>query len=82
VVPEGSQLVAVDDISQPPVPMLGFVTSSYQSAALGRPFALALLADGFDRIGSTINAVVDHQLVSVDVTSHVLFDPEGARRDG
>ena len=82
VITEGSQLVAVDDISTPPVPMLGFVTSSYQSAALGRPFALALVADGFERVGSRLQAVVDRQLVPVEVTSHVLFDPEGARRDG
>jgi sarcosine oxidase subunit alpha len=33
-----------------PVPMLGHVTSSYHSAALGRPFALALVAGG--RAGS------------------------------
>ena len=38
---EGAQLVL--DASGP-VPMLGHVTSSYDSAALGRPFALALLA--------------------------------------
>ena len=29
-----------------------------QRRALGRPFALALIADGFDRIGSELNAVV------------------------
>ncbi len=82
VLNEGAQLVAVDDITVPPIPMLGFVTSSYHSAALGRPFALALLNDGFQRIGSELNAVVNKQLVPVEVTSHVLFDPEGARRDG
>ncbi len=37
--------------------MLGFVTSSYASVALERPFALALLDDGFERIGSTLTAV-------------------------
>ena len=30
----------------PPVPMLGHVTSSYRSAELGRPFALALVKGG------------------------------------
>jgi sarcosine oxidase subunit alpha len=82
VLHEGSQLVAVDDISTPPVPMLGFVTSSYASAALGRPFALALVADGFARIGTELRAVNGRTVVPVQVTSHVLFDPEGARRDG
>jgi len=76
VLGEGSQVVAVDDISTPPVPMRGFVTSSYSSAALGRPFALALIADGFEHIGSELN-VVDRQLVPVEVTSHVLYNPEG-----
>ena len=48
--PEGAQLV--DDPDAPvPVPMAGFVTSSYDSAALGRPFALALLEDGRARQG-------------------------------
>ena len=82
VLAEGSQVVAVDDISTPPVPMLGFVTSSYHSAVLGRPFALALLADGFERIGTELFAVVDRRVVPVEVTSHVLYDAEGARRDG
>ena len=35
----------------PPVPMLGHVTSSYRSAALGRTFALGLLRRRADRIG-------------------------------
>ena len=37
-----------------PVPMQGFVTSSYHSAALGRSFALALIKDGRNRIGETL----------------------------
>lgn len=53
--PEGSQLIAQDTPLTPeagPVPMLGHVTSSYHSAALGRPFALALVAAwaGQDRL--------------------------------
>ena len=48
--PEGAQLV-VDPDAPVPVPMAGFVTSSYDSAALGRPFALALLEDGRARRG-------------------------------
>ena len=37
-----------------PVPMLGHVTSSYRSAELGRPFALALVKGGHARIGDTL----------------------------
>ena len=41
--PEGAQLVVDPDVP-PPVPMVGHVTSSYRSAALGRTFALGLVA--------------------------------------
>ncbi|WP_326777809.1 sarcosine oxidase subunit alpha family protein [Streptomyces sp. NBC_01445] len=83
--PEGSQLIAQDTPLTPeagPVPMLGHVTSSYHSAALGRPFALALVAGGRARIGSTLLAPVGDDLVPVEVTDSVLYDPEGTKRDG
>ncbi|GAB2764361.1 sarcosine oxidase subunit alpha family protein [Salinifilum aidingensis] len=82
VVPEGTQLVEDDVLGEPPVPMLGHVTSSYRSAALGRPFALALVKAGRDRIGETIYGHVDDQLVPVEITEPVFYDKEGARRDG
>ena len=41
-----------------PVPMLGHVTSSYHSAALGRSFALALIKNGRNLIGQTLTAAV------------------------
>ena len=66
----------------PPVPMLGHVTSSYRSAALGRTFALALIKGGRDRIGERLYAVARDRLIPVTVASPVLYDPEGARRDG
>lgn len=65
-----------------PVPMLGHVTSSYHSAVLDRPFALALVAGGRARIGSTLLAPVGDDLVPVEVTDSVLYDPEGTKRDG
>jgi sarcosine oxidase subunit alpha len=81
--PEGTQLVAPDvTLDTVPVPMLGHVTSSYHSPALGRPFALALVADGRARIGQTLLAPVGDDLVSVEVTDFVLYDPEGTKRDG
>ncbi len=82
LLPEGTQLVSTDALRKTPIPMDGFVTSSYRSAALKRTFALALLKAGHTRLGETLNAVVDGKLVPVTLTSHVLFDPEGARRDG
>ncbi|MEU3851084.1 sarcosine oxidase subunit alpha family protein [Streptomyces sp. NPDC029554] len=81
--PEGTQLVAPDVcLETVPVPMLGHVTSSYHSPALGRPFALALVAGGRSRIGETLLAPVGEDLVPVEVTDCVLYDPEGTKRDG
>ncbi|RZK71941.1 MAG: FAD-dependent oxidoreductase [Rhodococcus sp. (in: high G+C Gram-positive bacteria)] len=85
VLPEGAQIIeeALDGILPPaPVPMLGHVTSSYLSAELGRPFGLALVKGGRARLGDTLHVPVDGNLVAVEVTSSVLVDPEGARRDG
>jgi sarcosine oxidase subunit alpha len=62
--------------------MLGHVASSYRSAELGRPFALALVQGGRARIGDTVHVPVKGTLVPVEITSPVLVDPEGARRDG
>ncbi|MEU8381555.1 2Fe-2S iron-sulfur cluster-binding protein [Streptosporangium sp. NPDC048865] len=82
LLPEGSHLVAADRLPEPPVPMLGHVTSSYRSAALGRTFALALVSGGRDRVGERLYVPVGEELLPVTVTHHVLYDPEGARRDG
>jgi sarcosine oxidase subunit alpha len=79
---EGAQILASDEVIAPPVPMLGHVTSSYRSAALDRTFALALVRSGRDRIGETLHAWQDGELVAVTVTDPVLYDKEGARRDG
>ncbi|GAA0948834.1 2Fe-2S iron-sulfur cluster-binding protein [Pseudonocardia zijingensis] len=82
LLPEGSQVVEHDRLPDPPVPMLGHVTSSYRSAALERTFALALVRAGRERIGDTLHVPVGDALVPVQVTEPVLVDPEGARRDG
>ncbi|MDG9720115.1 sarcosine oxidase subunit alpha family protein [Streptomyces sp. DH24] len=80
--PEGTHLVADGVLPAPPVPMLGHVTSSYRSAALGRTFALALIKGGRERIGERLYAPVGDRIVPVTVTGPVLYDPEEARRDG
>jgi sarcosine oxidase subunit alpha len=82
VLPEGSQVLEDATVPQPPVPMLGHVTSSYQSATLERTFALALIKAGRSRIGETVHVPVGGALVPVEVAEPVVFDPEGARRDG
>jgi sarcosine oxidase, subunit alpha len=83
--PEGTQLIghtASVNAGIQPVPMLGHVTSSYRSAALGRSFALALIKNGRNLIGQTLTAAVGDRLVDVVVGETVLYDPEGKRRDG
>jgi sarcosine oxidase, subunit alpha len=80
--PEGSQVIEGPTLPEPPVPMLGHITSSYHSAALGRTFALALVKAGRSRIGQTVHVPVGGALVPVEVAEPVVFDPEGARRDG
>ena len=81
LLPEGAQLVADPDVA-PPVPMLGHVTSSYRSAALGRTFALALVAGGRGRLGETVFAPLEDRVVEAVLAEPVLYDPEGRRRDG
>jgi sarcosine oxidase subunit alpha len=79
---EGAALIEAGAPSTPPVPMLGHVTSSYRSAALGRTFALALVKAGRDRIGQQLQAWHDGELTPVTVTGSVVFDPDNERRDG
>lgn len=82
LLPEGAQIIATSTVPAPPVPMLGHVTSSYRSDALRRTFALALVRSGTRRIGETLYVPLDGRTVPVTVTDPVLFDKEGARRDG
>ena len=80
VLPEGTQLL--DDPQAPvPVPMCGHVTSSYRSACLGHPIALALVAGGHARKDTTIYAAVpDRDPVPVKIVSPVFYDPKGERQ--
>jgi sarcosine oxidase subunit alpha len=80
-VAEGAQVV-LEPSDAVPVPMAGHVTSSYDSVALERPFALALVRGGRARIGETVHVSHDGGWVSATVAEPVLYDPEGARRDG
>nr|Q9AGP1.1 RecName: Full=Sarcosine oxidase subunit alpha; Short=Sarcosine oxidase subunit A; AltName: Full=Sarcosine oxidase (5,10-methylenetetrahydrofolate-forming) subunit alpha; AltName: Full=Tetrameric sarcosine oxidase subunit alpha; Short=TSOX subunit alpha [Arthrobacter sp.]AAK16489.1 sarcosine oxidase subunit A [Arthrobacter sp. 1IN] len=80
---EGAALVADGAVETGGcTPMEGWVTSSYNSPALGRTFGLALIKNGRSRIGEVLKTPVNGQLVDVLVSDLVLFDPEGSRRDG
>ncbi len=79
-IPKGAQLVK-DARRALPNPMLGHVTSSCYSPALGRPIALALLERGRERYGEAIFALspLTGAAVEVEVTHHVFYDPPGER---
>jgi sarcosine oxidase subunit alpha len=81
LLPEGAQVV-LEDTGRIPMPLAGHVTSSYRSPALGRTFALAMLAGGHAMHGRTVYAPLPEGTVTCTVTSPVPYDPDGARRDG
>jgi sarcosine oxidase subunit alpha len=81
LLPEGAQLV-LEDTGRIPMPLAGHVTSSYRSAALGRAFALAMLAGGHQMHGGTIYAPLPEGTLACTVTSPIPYDPDGERRDG
>ncbi len=81
VLEEGAQLVAVAG-SNPPMKSIGHVTSSYFSASLGHPIALAMLAGGRARLGETLNVPMPEGDIAVKVTTPVFYDAEGARLHG
>ena len=78
VLPEGTQLI--DDTGKPAA-MCGHVTSSYFSACLGHPIALALVAGGRQRKGETIYAARSgRDPLPVRIVSPVFYDPKGRRQ--
>jgi sarcosine oxidase subunit alpha len=81
ILPEGAQIVA--DPNQPiPMKMIGFVTSSYWSGTLGKSIAMALVEDGFNRVGETLHVPLEDEIVEVKVTGTVFYDPKGEKIDG
>jgi sarcosine oxidase subunit alpha len=82
VLPEGAQLL---DESQARIParMIGHVTSSYRSQALGRSIALAMVKGGRERIGQTVYAALDggRRIVPAKVGKPVFYDPQGERQN-
>ena len=78
VLPEGTQLIG--DTGDPAT-MCGHVTSSYFSAGLGHPIALALVAGGRARKGETIYAARHgRDPLPVQIVSPVFYDPKGKRQ--
>jgi sarcosine oxidase subunit alpha len=82
VLVEGTQLIEDGEISSPPAHMLGWVTSSYRSEALGRSIALAMVQRGREHLGDPLHAVIEGHTMPCTIVDPVFYDPEGARRDG
>ena len=78
---EGAQIVATPG-QKTPMKLIGHVTSSYASATLGHPIALAMVAGGRARIGETLWVSMPAGEVEVTVTRPVFYDPDGARLHG
>jgi sarcosine oxidase subunit alpha len=79
VLVEGAQIV-LDPKQSKPMRMIGHVTSSYWSEALGRSIAMAVVEGGFDRMGDTLHIpTADGGSQAAKVTGCVFYDPEGDR---
>jgi sarcosine oxidase subunit alpha len=81
VLEEGAQVMAAAGAPVPTRP-IGHVTSSYFSSVLGRSIALALVAGGRARQGTTLYVPMPRGEVAAQVTSTVFYDPEGKRLHG
>ncbi len=78
VLEEGAQLVETAG-QRPPMKLLGHITSSYFSTALGHSIALAMVAGGRARQGQTLFVTMPAGDIAVEVTSPVFYDPQGTR---
>jgi len=82
VLEEGAQIV-VDPKQALPMTMLGHVTSSYWSEALGRSIAMAVVSGGKDRMGETLYMPMpDGTVHEATVSGMVFYDPEGKKLNG
>jgi sarcosine oxidase, subunit alpha len=81
VLEEGAQVAAKAN-QKPPMELIGHVTSSYASGALGHSIALAAIAGGRGRLGQTLYVPMPGGDLEVEVTSPVFYDPSGARING
>jgi sarcosine oxidase subunit alpha len=81
VLPDGGQIVD-DPAVETPKPMLGHVTSSYYSAALGRSIAMAVVKGGRSRMGDRVYVSgADGRDIGAVIASPVFYDPEGERQN-
>ena len=62
---------------------LGFVTSAYESATLGRSIALGLLSNGRAKMGELVYITrLNGKALPATIVDPIVYDKEGARLDG
>ena len=82
VLEEGAQLVR-ELKDQPPMDMVGHVTSSYDSPSCGGSIAMGLVKGGIERMGETLySPQADGSVIECETCSTVFYDPNGERKDG
>jgi sarcosine oxidase subunit alpha len=81
VLPEGAQIVEAVQ-PEPPMAMIGHVTSSYYSPSCGRSIAMALVKGGPTRIGETLSIPLAGKTIRAVVTEPRFFDLDGERANG
>ena len=78
VLEEGAQITGEANPA-PGTRALGHVTSSYESPALGRSIAMALVADGRKRMGETLHVPMPGGAIAVKLVEPIFLDPKGDR---
>ncbi len=81
VIPEGAH-ISPEPSRAPPVPMEGWVSSSYMSPNCGRSIALALVRRGHERLGEEVAIPLENRTARARIVKPVFFDEEGARLRG
>jgi sarcosine oxidase subunit alpha len=84
IIPEGAQLVEDRNANEAPkpVPLQGYVTSSYYSSTLGYSIALAMIKRGRERMDEVLYAPqADGRVIQCRITSPVFYDPKGERQN-
>ena len=76
---EGQHIILSQTIKTP-MPMLGHITSSYQSPTLGHSFGLAVIKDGHSLIGTKAFASTpDKKTIPVEIVKPIFYDEENKR---
>ena len=78
ILPEGSHIVE-KALKQPPMKMLGHVTSSYYSPNLKKSIALGVVKGGKNMMGQKLIIPMENKQINVTVADPVFLDKENKR---